>query len=655
MFQRTYTSDRQEDVGLGRGWSFTFNDFIAMNGDHATLTTADGNTLAFHRDKESNRFRLDVEQPTTHAQLEITDTETLTETNGDTTRTYARRGDAFHLARVQVGNLLGITINHNARGLVTRIANDTGGTLRLNWSNAANPRLLSVTDHANRQVAFQQTGKTLARVTDPAGAVWSYDYKDERLTRAVDPVKRILLRTRYDASGYVIETGDAVGTTRFDYEFAAPEVSRRTTVTDSLGAQTFYEHNERGALTVTSDDEGNSARIEYNAANRPVRISDSTGGAVKFEYDDNNQLLRQVNSDGTEKSFAPERNGAARNYSTTYNARGQLTLLKSAERELTFEYDANGNETAYTYSDVGRFEKTYDAAGFVTSERLPSGRRYTNKFDARGLIVKRSSNRGGVVTVERDASGLPVAFVKNGKRRSAERDEAGRIVEESDYDGAVRRYGYDARGALTRYADSTGRWDEYRYDRRGRLQTITDERGARQVERDARGGIRRIAAVVRRAGAVRLVKATYRATTVEDGMPYAPPQFPGGGWDKDIPVWESTLEPVDGGGGQCETKAACRERWAREIEEERVGCRKHQISIWVTAMGFTVNASMITAAATGAETLGVGAVISGLVGAIFVTGQAIILGLELRECENDAEDSRKRTDDLCGWKPESCP
>lgn len=222
MFQRTYASDHQEDAGLGRGWSFTFNDFITMDGDRATLTTADGNTVAFHRDGESNRFRLDVEQPTTHANFEITDDETLIETQGDTTRTYVRRGDAFHLARVQVGNLLGITINHNARGLVTRIANDTGGTLRLDWSNAANPRLLSVTDHADRQVTFQQTGNLLDRVTDPAGAVWSYDYKDERLIRAVDPVKRVLLRTRYDASGHVVETGDAVGITRFDYEFAAP-------------------------------------------------------------------------------------------------------------------------------------------------------------------------------------------------------------------------------------------------------------------------------------------------------------------------------------------------------------------------------------------------------------------------------------------------
>lgn len=707
MFQRTYTSDRQEDAGLGRGWSFTFNDFITLHGDHATLTTADGNTLAFHRDGQSNRFRLDVEQPTTHAQFEITDTETLTETNGDTTCTYARRGDAFRLARVRVGNLIGITINHNARGLVTRIANDTGGTLRLNWSNAAHPRLLSVTDHAKRQVTFQQTGKTLTRVTDPAGAAWSYDYKDERLTRAVDPMKRTLLRTRYDASGHVVETGDAVGTTRFDYEFAAPEVSRRTTITDPLGAQTFYEHNERGALTATSDDEGNTARIEYNAANRPVRVSASTGDEVKFDYDADNRLIKQESSDGANKSFAYNEQGRLRttvdngartdfitdeqgnlvpvqagngtpDYRTTHNARGQLTLLKSADREISFEYDANGNQTAYTYSDVGRFEKTYDAAGRMKAERLPSGLTYTNDYDARGWLKTRRDNRGRAVTVERDASGLPVAYVRaDGKRKRAARDEAGRVVEETDFDGKVRRFAYDRRGALTGFVDKRGARHMVEYDRRGRVRTLIEEDGSRRtVERDERGRIKRVASVKQSEKKVNFLSASYikhasNFAFQDGGLLSAPDDWfedtilfdttwgtPWRGYigshslyDGQVEFETNTNESNVGGGDIYIYYEECAADRARIIEERRVSCRREKIAIWVTIQGTTVNAAMITAAATSLETVGIGAVLSALVGGIVFVGASAALSLELRGCNSDAEDNTEDIPLECGRFP----
>ena len=52
VFQRSYVSDRREDIGLGAGWSFVFADRVNVEGDAATLTDING-TTAFQRDGQS--------------------------------------------------------------------------------------------------------------------------------------------------------------------------------------------------------------------------------------------------------------------------------------------------------------------------------------------------------------------------------------------------------------------------------------------------------------------------------------------------------------------------------------------------------------------------------------------------------------------------
>jgi YD repeat-containing protein len=145
---------------------------------------------------------------------------------------------------------------------------------------------------------------------------------------------------------------------------------------------------------------------------------------------------------------------------------------------MSFEYDVNGNETARTYSGVGRFEQGYNAAGRRVVERLPSGLTYNYEHDARGHIAKESDNRGRSVRAERDASGALIGLAApDGSWVRATRDEAGRIVKLSASNGKSRHLAYDARGALTDYTNARGKHSKLKYDRRGRLQNITDDNG----------------------------------------------------------------------------------------------------------------------------------------------------------------------------------
>ena len=100
VFQRSYVSDRREDIGLGAGWSFVFTDRINVEADAATLTDING-TIAFQRDGQSQRFVLQLGEPGIHQQFEMADGETITERAGDVVRTYKKIGEAYRLTQIE--------------------------------------------------------------------------------------------------------------------------------------------------------------------------------------------------------------------------------------------------------------------------------------------------------------------------------------------------------------------------------------------------------------------------------------------------------------------------------------------------------------------------------------------------------------------------
>jgi YD repeat-containing protein len=506
LFQRVYDSSRRDsDFGLGVGWSFAFDDRISLDDDGATLTTGAGAIISFRRDGQ--HFILRQDAPGLHQSFDVTGVNTITEPAAGFARIYQKIGGEYRLSRIADANGNAIAISFGARGNITRIDNGSAA-IALTWSDGKNSRLLSVSDSAGRHVSFKQDGQRLRSFVDVAGAQWSYDYANNRLTAATDPLGRMLLRARYDRTGRAIEAGDAAGVYSFAYDSAAA-ISRQTIVTDPVGAKTLATHNENGALTAVSDEEGQTIAVEYNAANRPTRMLDALGSETKFAYDAGNRLSRQTSSDGTlDKSYAYDANGrivstndggehadysfdargnvstkqsddATQGYEVQRNARGQaIRLVGKNGRTVSFEYDASGNETAFTYSDAGRFESEFDAAGHRVTERLPSGVTFRSEYDARGRLARQSDSRGRSINITRDASGaISELASSSGKWARAERDATGRIVALTNSSGKTRRFAYDARGSLVGYTDARGKHTAFGYDHRGRLHTINNSDG----------------------------------------------------------------------------------------------------------------------------------------------------------------------------------
>ncbi|HEX8163230.1 MAG TPA: DUF6531 domain-containing protein [Pyrinomonadaceae bacterium] len=508
FFQRVYDgARREEDTGLGMGWSFVFDDRIRIGGDSATLATGTAARLSFRRDAQTQHFVLRDGEPGAHQSFDLAGDGNITEQAAGLTRTYKKIGATYRLAQIADHNGNAVSIAFNPRGKIASISNGAA-TISLGWSAAGHSRLLSVSDSAGRRISFRQDGRRLRAVTDNAGVEWTYNYTADQLTEAADPLGRILLRARYDRAGRAVESGDAAGSYSFDYSSTEAAVSPRTVVTDPAGAKTVFTHTPKGALLEASDEEGRLALIEYDSSNRPVHAIDATGNETRFSYDAQNRLLRQTSGDGAEKIYAYDEQGRltsttdglertdyvldargntvsaltadpSQSYEVARDARGRaVSITSKAGRSLKLEYDASGNQTAVAYSDAGRFDWGFDAAGRKISERLPGGLTTYYKYDGRGQVSEKSSDDGRSLRIKRDASGAITGLTTGGGSFvRAERDAAGRIVALHNAAGKTRRFAYDARGALVSYTDARGRRRAFGYDRRGRLLDVTDWEG----------------------------------------------------------------------------------------------------------------------------------------------------------------------------------
>jgi YD repeat-containing protein len=524
LFQRFYSSERTEDRGLGKGWSFAFDDRITINGDAATLRTGDGSEILFGNEGHNDHFVRRTQEPSLHQSFQLNG-DTVTEEVANLKRIYKKLGDEYRLAEIFDSNDNHIRISFDDRRNLRRVEG-SAGTLELEWADTA-PRLLAINDSAGRTVTFKREQQRLQGIVDPDGNEWLYDYSQDRLTRALDPLGRVMLRVTYDQIGRVIEAGDGAGVHTYDYDRASTSRSRRTSIADPLGIKTTYEHNNDGALVTVEEEDGRKLLgISYDASKRATRISSQDQGDLSFSFDAKNRVAHSSLSDGFSNAFTYDERGRvssttnngirtdftrdrrgnivnatssnpSQSYRASYDSRGRLLAIESAiGRSVTSEYDAGGNVTAFSTDSTGRIQIERDAAGRTRSERFPSGLLVQYERNARGLVTRKSDNNGSL-TFERDSSGVLTGIVRSDNTWiRAIRDQFGRIVTLNSSTGKSRRFAYDLRGGLADCTDSQGRHKRFVYDARGRLASVIDDEGNRTIiERDEKGSVKRVASL----------------------------------------------------------------------------------------------------------------------------------------------------------------
>ena len=522
FFQRFYSSESREDRGLGKGWSFAFDDRIKIDGSAAVLRTGDGSMILFEDELQNDHFVRKFKEPSLYQSFQLNG-DTITEQVAGFTRSYKKLGNEYRLVQISDSNGNHISITFDDRRNLKRIEG-SAGRLELEWADAANPRLVGVSDSAGRQVSFKCEQQRLRVAVDADGNEWLYDYSRDGLIKAMDPLGRVMLRVAYDRTGRVREAGDGAGVHTYNYDTASPIVSRRTTVADSLGVKTTYEHNDFGALVSAAEEGGRKLlEISYDASNRATRISSPNKGDLSLSFDGQNRVARSTSGNGSATAFNYDKHGRTssttsngirtdfardtrgnivkatstdpnQSYRASYDVRGQLLEIEAAGgRKIINEYDVSGNVTAFSTEDIGRIQIERDAAGQITAERFSSGVSVNYERNARGLTTSKSDNSRSL-TFERDSSGALTGVVRSDNTWiRATRDHIGRVVALTTSSGKARRFTYDSRGGLSDYTDSLGRHKRFLYDSRGRLARIIDDEGNKTIiERDEQGKVQRL-------------------------------------------------------------------------------------------------------------------------------------------------------------------
>jgi RHS repeat-associated protein len=334
------------------------------------------------------------------------------------------------------------------------------------------------TDSAGAVTVYQLTTRSkIAAVIDPLGSVTRTEHDQYgRPVSRTDPLGRTT-SWAYDASGnlaaitrpdgsratafynetnlpvMVTEPGGA--TWRQEYDSAGNLV--RGTGPD--GAVTVYSWDSRGHLAAVTDPLGASTRVECDAAALPVMVTGPDGATTRYERDRFGRATAVVGPDGSVTSL-------------TWTTEGQLASRTfpdgTAER---FSYDGEENLIAHVNPAAGLTRIEYGCFDQVAACTNPDGTRTEFGYDhalrlASVTISGRPAGQRGLGGF-RGSSSLTWRY---------DYDAAGRLVAETDYNGAATRYARDAAGQLTKLVNAAGQQLTYAYDVLGNV-----------TERDADG------------------------------------------------------------------------------------------------------------------------------------------------------------------------
>jgi RHS repeat-associated protein len=350
------------------------------------------------------------------------------------------------------------------------------------------------TDAAGAVTAYQITHRSqVAAITDPLGSTTRFGYLDGRLVSRTDPLGRTT-RWSYDAAGNLAGvtrpdgsravavynelnlplavTGPDGATRGQDYD-AAGNLVRRV---GPDGGVTRYAYDERGHLAAVTGPDGAAVRMECDAAGLPVAVTDPNGARTRYERDGFGQFTAVTGPDGsvTRLAWTVEGLPASRTFPDgaveryAYDGEGNLIgHIDPARGVTTFEYGSFNQLLARIWPDGTRTSFVYDHALRLTT--VTHGKltwRYDH--DPAGRLVAETDYNGAVTRYVRDAAGQLTRRVNAaGQELDLAYDPLGNLTERVA-GGAVTRFGYDPAGRLIR-ASSPGAELEFERDATGRV------------------------------------------------------------------------------------------------------------------------------------------------------------------------------------------
>jgi RHS repeat-associated protein len=525
--ERIYRSDGSGGDDLGQGWSASHSEALSTAGGTATLTLADGRSIAFGTDAAAGYVPL----PGVSASYSMDGSGSTITAPDQTSYLFDPAGELTALELGDPGHRL--TIDRDDTGHLSKITGISNRSLTYTRSGG---RLSSIEDTTGRAVSFSYESGRLVAATGVDSTTYTYGYDtDGRLASVTTPTGLTQLAIGYGADGkaaWVEQQGSGRATLDYDSQ------GHRTTVTladgtvveqtfDDLGRLVTDGVQGRPARHVVYDGEGRNVAVVdgvpakpmtnygppsnatiYDAAGDPFehvdplgRVTQTTFNAqhrpLATTYPGGSTISRTYDADGRLDQLVDQGN---KTWSFDFNDRGQITsrtdpLTRTASwsyaenGDLDQAQDETGATTDYGYDPQGRITSITDALQHTRQIRytswdepdqltLPLGGTYHVDFDADRRQVSSSAPQQATTTYDYDSAGR-LSDVNNGLDgvTSLHYDALGRVDIVTDARGGLTHRSYTPEGWVKQVIDPTGASTSTESDPAGRPVRITDALG----------------------------------------------------------------------------------------------------------------------------------------------------------------------------------
>ncbi len=320
------------------------------------------------------------------------------------------------------------------------------------------------------------------RWTDASGAVTTYELTPSRRVAAItDPLNHVISWEHDDRERVTTRTDQLGRVTRYAYDLA----DNVTAVTRSDGTQALAAYNEDSCPVALTGPDGATWRQEYDERGNRIALTAPDGAVTRFSYDTSGHLASVTDAEGAVTEVTSDSAGLL------------LAVTRPGGGRTSCSRDAFGRITELTGPDGGLTTLTWTTEGLLSARTLPDGTRETWTYDGEENLLSHLDAAGGRTRYEYGPFDLLTALTRPDGTRSGfsydhelrpvgvshaglawhyEYDAAGRVVSQTDYNGATTTYGYDPAGQLTARVDAAGQRSAFGYDRIGNLtERVTDD------------------------------------------------------------------------------------------------------------------------------------------------------------------------------------
>jgi RHS repeat-associated protein len=412
----------------------------------------------------------------------------------------------------------------------TEVKDEAGGRaakFELESETGSFAQLLATTDASGRTTKYHYEFGNLDKVTDPSGVVTKFLYdpqhRIEAITRGVGTAQEATTRFEYKELGKapepcttsekatIVKDPDWTKAGEHETTYCVNVLDEVDKTIDAQKHETQFEYNPFGEQTVSkagapgTGESGGVQNLNYGTAGVSVEcaISGNTSPTSKcpnrtteegkqslitsFEYKDaNNKFSTSQVTDPQGNQISPCYNGGSLSCTHTTGPAGSLsskTDQLASEKELTFEYNANGTLKASTDAAGAKTEYLYDEKGNLKEIKPPSGSgieptKISVDADSRPEVITDGAGHKETITYDKADRVTKTVFsgVGTEKTVSYEYDGAGNLVKREDSTG-TSKYTRDALNRLTKEELPGSVTHSYTYDAASNMKSFTDGGG----------------------------------------------------------------------------------------------------------------------------------------------------------------------------------